>query len=88
MIKNSSELLKARIGDNGYRKLMAMDNPEMHKFVAEYIELCNPDRIFVSSDSPDDIKYIRESAIRNGEERRLAIKGHTVHFDGDRKSVV
>lgn len=82
MIKNSSELLKARIGDNGYRKLMAMDNPEMHKFVAEYIELCNPDRIFVSSDSPDDIKYIRESAIRNGEEKRLAIERHTVHFDG------
>ncbi|MDO9575643.1 MAG: phosphoenolpyruvate carboxykinase (GTP) [bacterium] len=82
MPENTNEFLKNRLGDDDYRKLMAIDNSEMHKFVAEYIELCNPDRIFVSSDSPDDIKYIRESAIKNREERNLVIKGHTVHFDG------
>ncbi len=82
MAKNTYELIKARIGNNGYRKLMAIDNPAMRKFVAEYVELCNPDRVFVATDSSEDIQYIRESAIRNGEERRLAIKGHTVHFDG------
>lgn len=82
MIKNSDELIKARIGNNGYRKLMAIDNPAMHKFVAEYIELCNPDRVFVATDSSEDIQYIREAAIRNGEEEKLAIEEHTVHFDG------
>jgi len=82
MVKNSNELLKVRTGNDDYRKLMAIDNPDMHEFVAEYIELCNPDRVFVATDSSEDIQYIRESAIRNGEEERLAIERHTVHFDG------
>ena len=82
MVKNSSELLKNRLGDEDYRKLMAIDNHEMHEFVAEYIELCNPDRVFVTSDSTDDIQYVRKSAIGNSEEERLSIEEHTVHFDG------
>ena len=75
-------ILKAKLGAESYQKLMAIDNPELHQFVAKYVELCNPRKVFVSTDSPEDIKYIRESAIRNGEEKRLAVDGHTVHFDG------
>jgi len=82
MVKNTYELLKVRTGNDDYRKLMAIDNPDMHEFVAEYIGLCNPDRVFVATDSSEDIQYIRKSAIRNGEEEGLAIEGHTVHFDG------
>ena len=32
--------------------------------------------------NPEDIAYIRESAIRNQEEKNVAIDGHTIHFDG------
>jgi len=35
----------------------------------------------LSADAPEDIKYIREAAIKNGEEAPLAIEGHTIHFD-------
>jgi phosphoenolpyruvate carboxykinase (GTP) len=82
MVEYRSELLKNRLGDEDYHKLMAIDNPEMHEFVAGYIELCNPDRVFVTSDSTDDIQYVRKAAIRNGEEERLSIEEHTIHFDG------
>ena len=75
------EILKARLDEDGYRKLMRIDNPELQAFVAKYIDLCNPDKIFVSAGSPEDIEYIREAAIRNGEEIKLAMEGHTVHFD-------
>jgi len=54
----------------------------MHEFVAKYIELCNPESVFVATDSKEDIDYIRESAIQLGEEKPLKIKGHTIHFDG------
>ena len=74
-------ILKARLGEDGYRKLARIDNPELHRFIAKYIQLCNPDRVFVSADSPEDWRYIREAALRNGEEQELAIEGHTVHFD-------
>lgn len=75
-------ILKERLGKEGYQKLMGIDNPRLHEFVAKYVELCNPDKVFVSTDSPEDIRYIRESAIRNREEKKLAVEGCTVHFDG------
>ncbi|MCK4255419.1 phosphoenolpyruvate carboxykinase (GTP), partial [candidate division WOR-3 bacterium] len=82
MPENIIELLENRLGKRNYHKLKAIDNPYLHKFVAEYIELCNPDKVFISTDSEEDIRYIKEAAIRNGEEMKLAIEGHSVHFDG------
>ena len=74
--------LKTRLGEKNYQKLIEIDNPELHQFVAKYVELCNPDKVFVCTDSPEDIQYVRQEAIRAGEEMKLAIAGHTVHFDG------
>jgi phosphoenolpyruvate carboxykinase (GTP) len=46
-------------------------------------ELCNPDNIFICSDTPDEIAYIRNMAIVSREESAaLSIPGHTFHFDG------
>ncbi|MDI6856213.1 MAG: hypothetical protein QMD21_05470 [Candidatus Thermoplasmatota archaeon] len=33
------------------------------------------------ADSPGDWLYIKDAALRNGEETKLAIDGHTLHFD-------
>ena len=74
--------LKGMIGDDNYNKLMAIDNAALHRFVADYVELCTPEKVFVCTDSKEDLDYIRQSAIRNEEEMSLAIEGHTVHFDG------
>jgi phosphoenolpyruvate carboxykinase (GTP) len=63
-------------------KLAQLRNPKLHRFVLDAIELCNPDSVFVCTDSPGDIRYIREGAIKAGEERPLAMDGHTIHFDG------
>ena len=82
MPENIIKLHENRLGKKNYHKLMAIDNPHLHQFVAEYIELCNPDKVFISTDSEEDIRYIKETAIRNGEEMKLAIEGHSVHFDG------
>ncbi len=81
MEDKTRSILRTRLGQEGYQKLMKIDNLKLHQFIAKYIELCNPDKVFVCADSSDDIDYIRQSAIRNGEESELAIKGHTVHFD-------
>ncbi|MEA2032697.1 MAG: phosphoenolpyruvate carboxykinase (GTP) [Euryarchaeota archaeon] len=74
--------LKTRLGEKNYQKLIEIDNPELHQFIAKYVELCNPDKVFVCTDSPADVQYVRQEAIRAGEEMELAIEGHTVHFDG------
>jgi phosphoenolpyruvate carboxykinase (GTP) len=79
---NVNELLKQKLTAENYDKLVALDNPKMHAFVADAIELAGPDSVLVCTDSPDDIAYIRDLAVKNGEESPLNIKGHTYHFDG------
>jgi phosphoenolpyruvate carboxykinase (GTP) len=79
---NVNELLKQKLTADNYDKLIALENPKMHAFVADAIELTGPDSVFVCTDSPDDIVYIRQLAVKNGEEKPLNITGHTCHFDG------
>jgi phosphoenolpyruvate carboxykinase (GTP) len=79
---NVKKFLKQKLTAENYDKLIDLDNPKMHAFVADAIELCGPASVFVCTDSPDDIDYLRKLAIKNGEEIPLNITGHTCHFDG------
>jgi len=74
-------ILKTRLGEDGYQRVVKISNPKLYEFIAKYVELCNPDKIFVCTDASSDIEYIRKSAIKNGEEKKLAVDGHTIHFD-------
>lgn len=65
-----------------YQKLNAIINPKVKQFIFECCELCNPKNIFICSDSSEDIAYVRQQVVANGEEKPLAINGHTYHFDG------
>ncbi|MEM3506201.1 MAG: phosphoenolpyruvate carboxykinase (GTP) [Candidatus Bathyarchaeia archaeon] len=77
------EMLKQRMSETNYEKLCAIQNFEVHEFIAKAAEICNPKQIFICSDDPDDIAYIKHMAIASGEESAaLAIPGHTFHFDG------
>ncbi|MCF7907248.1 MAG: phosphoenolpyruvate carboxykinase (GTP) [Candidatus Omnitrophica bacterium] len=82
MTKNYLDFLNQRLNSENLNKLIALENPELINFIGEYIELCNPESVFVRTDSSEDIAYIREKTISLGEEKELAIEGHTCHFDG------
>jgi len=82
MSTSAIDVLKARLSKEDFEKLARIRNPRVHEFIATYIQLCNPAKVFVCTDSEEDIQYIREAALRNNEEASLAIPGHTVHFDG------
>ncbi|MBU1042806.1 MAG: phosphoenolpyruvate carboxykinase (GTP) [Candidatus Omnitrophica bacterium] len=64
-----------------YEKLTALKNQSIIDFISEYVELCNPDSVFVRTDAQEDIDYIRAKALEMGEEIALNKKGHTIHFD-------
>jgi len=76
------EKLRSKLTKKEYEKLCTMNNPKVHSFIAEAAELCNPKTIFVCTDSAEDVNYVRQQALATGEEKPLAIAGHTVHFDG------
>jgi phosphoenolpyruvate carboxykinase (GTP) len=81
-IKNIHELLKTKLTSKNYDSLIAIDNLKIHEFVADAIELTNPEKVFVCTDSQEDVKYVRDMAIKSGEEHPLETPGHTYHFDG------
>ena len=74
--------LQGKLDPKNLEKLAAIPNAKMHAFVAETIELTNPDSVIVFTDSADDLAAIREKAKNGGGERSLATEGHTSHFDG------
>ncbi len=77
-----NSILKSKLEEEEYKKLMKIENQKVHKFIAKFVELCNPSKVFICTDSPQDIQYIRDAAIRDNGEARLANPNHTVHFDG------
>ncbi|MBU4311877.1 MAG: phosphoenolpyruvate carboxykinase (GTP) [Candidatus Omnitrophica bacterium] len=76
------ELLQKKCGQGNFKKLEALKNPKVMDFVAKYAELCNPDSVFVRTDSKEDAEYLRKKSLELGEEKPLATKGHTIHLDG------
>ncbi len=76
------QILRERLDEANLQKLTALPNPKLHRFVADFIELCDPASVFVATDDPEDVVHVRRQAIALGEESRLAVEGHTVHFDG------
>ena len=61
---------------------MAIANPGLHAFIADAVDLCEPETVWVSTDSPEDVEHTRRMAVELAEERPLAMDGHTIHFDG------
>jgi phosphoenolpyruvate carboxykinase (GTP) len=81
-MSNTQKVLKERLTAENYTKLMAVSNLKVQQFIADAIELTNPQSVFVCTDSPADVKYVREMAIKTKEETPLTSEGHTCHFDG------
>ena len=76
------DILKEKCGEKEHKKLESVKNEKLQAFLAKYVELCNPDSIFVRTDAPEDEAYIRGKSIDNKEEIPLKTKGHTIHWDG------
>jgi phosphoenolpyruvate carboxykinase (GTP) len=81
-MSNVKELLKEKLTSENYNRLMVLDNPKMHEFIADAIELTGADSVTVLTDSQEDRKYLQTQAIKKGEEIQLDVDGHTCHFDG------
>jgi phosphoenolpyruvate carboxykinase (GTP) len=78
------EALQPKLAESDFKKLSAINNPIVHEFIAKESDLCHPEKIFICSDSAEDIAHVRKQAISSGEEQAiLTLPGHTVHFDGE-----
>jgi phosphoenolpyruvate carboxykinase (GTP) len=74
-------MLKKSFNKTEMAKLEMVKDKEVLKYIDYVIELCNPKDIFVNTGSKEDITYVKNTALSQGEEIALAKKGHTIHFD-------
>lgn len=49
--------------------------------IANAISMCQPDEVFIIDDSEADRQEVKKRSIATGEEKPLAIKDHTIHYD-------
>jgi len=63
-----------------FEKLLRIKNNYLQDFLAFYLELLNPQKVFLVTEE-SDFEYIRKKAIERGEEILTSIPGHTIHFD-------
>jgi len=74
--------LKNKLSNSDYQKFLKINNPALNAFIEKYIDICNPKKVMVYTDSEEDLKRTRDAAVRNKEEAKLSIDGHSIHFDG------
>ena len=70
------------MSENNKSKLDGLENPKVWKVVNDAIDLMKPKQVVVFDDSPEDIAKVRQLSIEFGEEKSLAMEGHTIHYDG------
>jgi phosphoenolpyruvate carboxykinase (GTP) len=82
MDQEEINVLETKLSEEHYKKIAKINNKQISDFISKFIDLCKPKSVYVCTDSEEDLKYTRESALKNSEEAKLAMKGHTIHFDG------
>jgi len=80
-LAEAQTVLKNNLDGANLDKLAPITNSDALIKIANAIQICKPDSVFINSGSKEDIQKIKEIALSKGEERKLAKDGHTIHFD-------
>ncbi|MFH2046812.1 MAG: phosphoenolpyruvate carboxykinase (GTP) [Pseudomonadota bacterium] len=78
---SACEIFEKIIDSENLSKLLKIKQKDVLLKIANSIAMCQPNSVFVCTGSEKDHQYIRELALTNREETKLALKGHTIHFD-------
>jgi len=80
-IDDARKLFEEQLDRDNLAKLNKITNEEALLKVANAIAMCEPDRVFIDSGSPEDVQWIRDYSLEKGEEKKLAKDKHTIHYD-------
>lgn len=74
-------IFRDKMDDADFAKIQQIKNPEARLKIANAIAMGQPDKVQVNSGSEQDVQRVRELCLEQGEEKTLAISGHTLHYD-------
>lgn len=77
----AERFLKETLDAGHFARLQRITHPGVRLKIANAIAMCRPERVFVNTGSEPDRQFIRELALERGEEAKLSMAGHTIHYD-------
>ena len=77
----AQQVFEKKIDAQNLAKLSPITNADVLKKIANAIVMCAPDSVFIDSGSEEDRQFIRELSLKKGEEKKLPMDKHTIHYD-------
>jgi phosphoenolpyruvate carboxykinase (GTP) len=77
----AQEVFEDKLDAVNLSKLNEIKNEVVRLKIANAIVLCGPDSVFIDTGSEEDRQYIRDLSLEKGEESKLPMEGHTIHYD-------
>ncbi len=74
-------VFKQKMDPDHLSRISNVEHPDVLIRIANAIVLCNPDRVYINTGSPQDRAFIKALALEKKEEHPLAMENHTIHFD-------
>lgn len=80
-IGEAKSLFERRLDGEHFKRLATIKNEEALLKVANAIAMCDPDQVYVHTGSEEDRANVCRMSLEKGEEKKLAMPNHTIHFD-------
>jgi phosphoenolpyruvate carboxykinase (GTP) len=80
-VGQARSLFEKKMDKDNLAKIGTIKNEEVLIRIANAIGMCDPDSVYINGDSEQERTYVREMALKNGEEEKIGYEDHTVHFD-------
>ena len=78
---SAQKLVEDRLDATNFSKLSRIKNEAVLRKIANAIVLCDPDSVFINTGSDEDRQFVKDLSIEKGEESKLPMDNHTIHFD-------
>jgi len=75
------KLFEEKLDPEHLSRIQKIKHPEVVIKIANAIAMCQPDSVYINTGSGADRQYIREWSLQKGEEAKLPMQGHTIHYD-------
>jgi phosphoenolpyruvate carboxykinase (GTP) len=74
-------LFEEKLEPEHLSRIQKIKHPEVVIKIANAIAMCDPGTVFINTGSEADRQFIREMSLQKGEEAKLPMDGHTIHYD-------
>jgi phosphoenolpyruvate carboxykinase (GTP) len=77
----AARLFEEKLDAEQFSRLQRVKHPEVNLKIANALAMCRPEHVFINTGTESDRQFIRDLALERGEESKLPMPGHTIHYD-------